>query len=98
MKQIKPMLIKHEQPPFDDDDYIYELKLDGIRCIAHLTKTSTDLRNKRTQKLLPKFPELTQLHKQIKKSCIFTFGTMLSNRFIKQPRNTKLLTQRTSLR
>ena len=70
MKQIKPMLIKHEQPPFDDDDYIYELKLDGIRCIAHLTKTSTDLRNKRTQKLLPKFPELTQLHKQIKKSCI----------------------------
>ena len=33
-----------------------------------------------------------------KKSCIFTFGTMLSNKFIKQPRNTKLLTQRTSLR
>lgn len=30
-KNISPMLL-YETEPFDDADYIYELKLDGIRC------------------------------------------------------------------
>lgn len=60
----------YERSPFDDENYIYELKLDGVRCIAYLTKNGTDLRNKRTQRLLPKFPELENIHKQIKKDCI----------------------------
>lgn len=70
MKYIQPMFIKKQQQPFDDESYIYEVKLDGIRCIAYLTKTSTDLRNKRTQNILHKFPELNHIHKQIKKDCI----------------------------
>ena len=28
------MLIGTEQPPFDDDAYIYEIKMDGVRCLA----------------------------------------------------------------
>lgn len=32
------------QDAFDSEDYIFELKLDGIRCIAYLDKDSTDLR------------------------------------------------------
>ncbi|WP_027702511.1 hypothetical protein [Metaclostridioides mangenotii] len=60
-KGIKPMLIAEMQEAFDSPDYIYELKLDGIRCIAYLDKDSTDLRNKRDFKLIPRFPELDQL-------------------------------------
>lgn len=32
-KNIPPMLL-YETKPFDDENYIYELKLDGIRCLA----------------------------------------------------------------
>jgi bifunctional non-homologous end joining protein LigD len=69
-KNIKPMLIGVEQEPFDSPDYIFELKLDGERCIAYLDNNSTELRNKRNLKLLPRFPELSDIHKQIKTKCI----------------------------
>ena len=29
-------MLLYETQPFSDEDYIYELKLDGIRCIAYL--------------------------------------------------------------
>jgi len=69
-KNIKPMLIGEMQAAFDSHDYIYELKLDGHRCIAYLDKDSTDLRNKRDIKMLAKFPELLNINKQIKCRCI----------------------------
>ena len=43
-KDITPMLLGEEKQPFDDIEYIYELKLDGIRCIAYLEKGKTTLR------------------------------------------------------
>ena len=69
-KNLKPMLIGADSEPFDDPNYLFELKLDGERCLAYLSKDGTELRNKRNMRLLPKFPELSQLHKQVKKGCI----------------------------
>ncbi len=43
-KSIKPMLIGTEGEPFDSDEYIYELKLDGERCIAYLDSDKTVLK------------------------------------------------------
>ena len=57
-KNIKPMLIGTEGEPFDSDEYIYELKLDGERCIAYLDSDKTVLKNKRNILMLPKVPEL----------------------------------------
>jgi bifunctional non-homologous end joining protein LigD len=68
-KGIKPMLIAEMQEAFDSEDFIFELKLDGIRCIAYLDKDSTDLRNKRDFKLIPRFPELDQLHRYVNEKC-----------------------------
>lgn len=65
-KNIKPMLIAEGKEPFDDINYIYELKLDGIRCVAYLDKNSVELRNKRNDKLLYRYPELSEINKQIK--------------------------------
>lgn len=70
VKGIKPMLIRDLKKPFNSPDYLYELKLDGIRCIAYLDVNSTDLRNKRDMKLLPRFPELIDINKYINKKCI----------------------------
>ena len=68
-KAIQPMLIKEQLEPFNSDDWLYELKLDGIRCIAYLDE-ETDLRTKRDIKLLSKFPELSCIQKQAKERCI----------------------------
>lgn len=68
-KNIKPMLISEMTEPFNDPDWIYELKLDGIRCIAYLDK-ETELRNKRNDRLLPKVPELSGMHRFVKERCI----------------------------
>lgn len=69
-KGIKPMLIGAEGDAFDSDDYLYELKLDGERCIAYLDTDGTDLRNKRNIKMLPKVPELSEIHRQVQCRCI----------------------------
>ena len=41
-RDASPMLIGLEQPAFDDEDYIYEWKLDGVRCLLYLDKDSTE--------------------------------------------------------
>lgn len=69
-KNIAPMLIAQMQEPFNDSDWIYELKLDGCRCIAYLEKGRTILRNKRNMELLPRFPELKDIHTSVKDKCI----------------------------
>lgn len=69
-KGIKPMLIGAEGDAFDSDDYLYELKLDGERCIAYLDTDRTDLRNKRNIKMLQRVPELSEIHKQVNCRCI----------------------------
>lgn len=68
-KNIKPMLISEMTEPFNDPDWIYELKWDGIRCIAYLGE-DTQLRNKRNDLMLPKVPELSNIHNQVKAKCI----------------------------
>lgn len=69
-KNLSPMLIAEMQEPFDDPDWIYELKLDGCRCVAYLEENRVVLRNKRNMELLPRFPELKDIYKQAKKRCV----------------------------
>lgn len=69
-KNIRPMLISEMREAFDDPDFIYELKLDGERCVAYLDKNGTTLQNKRNLILNARYPELTQIHKTVKTRCI----------------------------
>ena len=69
-KSIKPMLIGAVGEPFDSPEYIYELKLDGERCIVYLDKNGTEIRNKRNLNMNSKVPELSNIHKQVKYPCI----------------------------
>lgn len=64
------MLIGTEQPPFDDDAYIYEIKMDGVRCLAYLYKDHVELINKRHLKLNSKFPELKSFHMNKQRSLV----------------------------
>ena len=69
-KTLKPMLIGETGEAFDSPDFIHELKLDGIRCLAYLGDGVTDLRNKRNLRVSPIYPELSQIHEQMKNRCI----------------------------
>lgn len=77
-KNIKPMLIVEAQEPFNDVNFIYELKLDGIRCIAYLDDKSTELRNKRNLIVNTTYPELQHINKNIKKKCILDGEVIVS--------------------
>ena len=68
-KNISPMLIAETKDAFDSPDYIYEIKWDGIRCISYLDK-NVDMRNKRNKLMVPLYPELSDLYKQVKTKCI----------------------------
>ncbi len=63
-------MLLYETQPFNDKDYIYELKFDGSRCIAYLDKNETILKNKRQKILNDTFPELSKLHQASNKRCI----------------------------
>ena len=67
---IEPMLIKKESEPFDNPDWIYELKLDGIRAVVYTDGTELQIKNKRMLRLDPIFPELQHIPKQVHKPCI----------------------------
>lgn len=69
-KQIAPMLIGAESGPFDDDNCIFELKLDGVRGLAYLDANSCELRNKRNIRVSPIYPELANINQQTNKRCI----------------------------
>lgn len=70
-KNISPMLIAENVPPFANDAYLYEMKWDGERCVAFLDPDhGTDLRNKRNIRMLLKVPELAHIHLQASKRCI----------------------------
>ena len=68
-KNISPMLLNEVKDPFDDKDYIYELKLDGIRCIAYLGKEVV-LQNKRFKDVSAIYPELSDLNGCGKKNTV----------------------------
>lgn len=65
-----PMLIAEQMQAFDNPNWIYELKLDGFRCLAYIDKGMVELRNKCNMRMLPKFPELKDIWKNVKGRCI----------------------------
>lgn len=69
-REASPMLIAEQREAFDHPDWIYELKMDGIRCLSYVDDTLVDFRNKRNMKMLPKFPELKDICHNVKHKCI----------------------------
>lgn len=68
-RSASPMLIQEIGEAFDSEDYLYEIKWDGIRCLSYLG-ADTDMRNKRNKLMVPIFPELESLYRQVKVRCI----------------------------
>lgn len=69
-KNISPMLLTQSKPPFDSNEYIFELKFDGIRCLAYIDNNTVQLLNKRQKDVSEVYPELANMFKDVKKKCI----------------------------
>lgn len=69
-REAPAMLIAEQSKPFDDSNYLYKLKFDGIRCLAYITKDDVDLRNKRNKNITSLFPELLKLNLKVNIRCI----------------------------
>lgn len=69
-KSLSPMLIGEEREAFDSPDYTYELKLDGVRCLAYLGDGKAELINKRKLRVSPIYPELKEIYRQVEGRCI----------------------------
>ncbi|MBI4286327.1 MAG: hypothetical protein HY670_10605 [Chloroflexi bacterium] len=69
MKTIKPMLAQTASEPFAHKDWLFELKLDGVRCVAYLDR-KTRLQARSGQDIAAQFPELQELHRQAVQPCI----------------------------
>lgn len=60
-RSFAPMLF-YESEPFDSPDYIYELKMDGIRALAYLDTDKITIINKRGKDVTANYPELSSIH------------------------------------
>jgi bifunctional non-homologous end joining protein LigD len=57
---IQPMLAT-PAAPFDSDDHLFEIKWDGIRCLAFIEEGSLRLRNRRRTDQTDRYPEFACL-------------------------------------
>lgn len=69
-RSAQPMLIAQQLEAFDDPDWIYELKMDGFRCLCYARGGMVDFRNKRNMQMNSRFPELMSIYKNIRETCI----------------------------
>jgi len=65
-----PMLLSEQKKPFNDSEYIYELKFDGIRAIVFGNKKKVIIKNRHGENITHKFPELQEIRKILDKNTI----------------------------
>ena len=64
-RDIRPMLAKTSDP-FDSNDYYFEPKWDGMRCIAYLRDSRVDLQNRNLTNVTGSYPELETISHNVK--------------------------------
>lgn len=64
-------MLMYETRPFNSDDYIYEIKFDGIRSLIYIDKDGKiEVRNKRNIDMTDIYPELQSIAKSVKDECV----------------------------
>lgn len=64
-RNIKPMLLSETSKPFDDNNYLYELKYDGYRVILYVSKDDFEIRSRNNIDVTNLYPELENIKKLV---------------------------------
>jgi len=67
---VKPMLATLAEDPFDDDEWLFEIKWDGYRAVAETNGKSTRLYSRNGLSFLDAYPAITNELQAIKKKMI----------------------------
>jgi bifunctional non-homologous end joining protein LigD len=61
-QSVKPMLAGHIDRPFDNKDWVYEVKWDGVRAILFHSKAKamTDIQSRNGKNITHRYPEITK--------------------------------------
>ncbi len=70
-RNIKPMLLKEVDKPFNDTNYIYELKFDGYRVIIYVSPNSFNILSRNGNDITYLYPELRDIQKIVSTKVIF---------------------------
>jgi bifunctional non-homologous end joining protein LigD len=64
--RIYPMLAESIEKPFDDDDWLFEIKWDGYRAVAFIENGKVRLVSRNQNELTARYPELHDMAKLVK--------------------------------
>ena len=59
------MLLEEVNEPFNDKNYLYEIKFDGIRALIYVSKNSFKILSRNGTNLTNKYPELNKIQKLV---------------------------------
>ncbi|MEO6611688.1 MAG: DNA ligase D [Chitinophagaceae bacterium] len=76
---IKPMLASVTKTPFDDDEWLFEIKWDGYRAIAEIEKGTTKFYSRNGIDFSERFPSIANTLKKIKYNVILDGEIVLLN-------------------
>lgn len=76
---IKPMLASITKTPFDDKEWLFELKWDGYRAIAEIRKKELKFYSRNGVDFSGRFPSITRSLEKIKIPCILDGEIVLLN-------------------
>lgn len=70
-RKFKPMLLEEISKPFNSEDYIFELKFDGIRALIFATPSSIYIQSRNGTNMTNIYPELQNISKIVNGNVIF---------------------------
>ncbi len=70
-RSFKPMLLKQIKKPFNDKDFIYELKFDGHRALIFVNNKNILVQSRNGKDITFLYPELESIKKIVNKNVIF---------------------------
>ncbi len=70
-RDFKPMLLKQIYKPFNDKDFIYEIKFDGHRALIFVNNKSILIQSRNRKDVTYLYPELKSIKELVNKNVIF---------------------------
>jgi bifunctional non-homologous end joining protein LigD len=68
---VVPMLASLIEKPFDNDDWLFEIKWDGYRAVAYCNGKNVELISRNLTSFTEKYSPVTQAFKQLKLNAVF---------------------------
>lgn len=77
-KNIKPMLLKEVPKPFNNEEYLYELKFDGYRVIMYVSDSELVIKSRNNIDITYLYPELDGIKKIVGNNKVIFDGEIVA--------------------